>query len=283
MKSQKQGCIGKTIMIIVVLMILYWLCSLPTSIRNPRTSKTEVADTPIIKAKTPTKVTQIIESTSIPTLSIGRSSDAFTAIVQTTESTNVSTPEVITITQVSFPTGADAYLNCISCAQQPGWRINLRSESGQGAGTVVDYLRHGDHVKIMDSKWIESEQQWWYLVEGDNEYEMEVRTVNGWVSANITTIDLPEAFPLGTAWVDILPWWEEDNGLVLWSKPGFINTNSGIRGVGMVKMGAPIEIIEAQWEKHSGYWDYKVIGTDMNTGEQIEGWLHGTLIVLTRP
>ena len=150
-------------------------------------------------------------------------------------------------------------------------------------GTIVDYLRHGDHVKIIDSIWVGHEQRWWYLVDGDNSYEGMGRIVSGWIPGEMITLDSPQPYPLGTAWTDFFAGVELGYGVNIWSRPGYLNTGGGGPVVGELAIYAQIEIIDRQWDEGSQYWFYRVVGVDRNTGASIEGWLDGTFIVLTRP
>jgi len=230
------------------------------------------------------------ESSSQPTMTEqdteSESSSQPTMTEQATETELSSQPTQTQKTispQDKISKGQQAYINCLTCAQQPGWRVDLQSEPGINRGNIVDYLRHGDHIEIIDHKWIEEEDIWWYLIDGYNEYEKGGKFVSGWLASNRLSINPPEPYPNGTAWIEFEVGEEVGYGANIYSKPGYINTGGGGPFVGELRHGTEIEIIDSHWDKNSEYWFYTVVGVDKDTKEIVEGWLDGTFIVLTDP
>jgi hypothetical protein len=138
-------------------------------------------------------------------------------------------------------------------------------------------------VTINKSIWDEDEKIWWYLVEGFNSYEMYGRTVSGWISGEILTVNPPQPYPLGIAWTDFYAGDDIGMGINIWSEPGYLNTGGGGHVVGELIIGNQIEMIDRQWDEGSELWFYRVDGDDKNTRENVSGWLDGVFIVLTQP
>jgi hypothetical protein len=142
-------------------------------------------------------------------------------------------------------------------------------------------VRHGDQVTLVDAEWSAVGEEWWYLVEGWDEYTGEVgRAVTGWVPGTNLAVDIPRAYPLGSAWTEFAIGAQEGIGVNIWSRPGYY---TGARVVGEMWHGTRVEIIASEWDADNGVWFYQVSGRDYETGETITGWVDGIFLVLSSP
>jgi hypothetical protein len=184
----------------------------------------------------------------------------------------------LALTPSPLPTNERAFMDCLACAQQPGWLTSFQSEPGPGAGTKANGLRHGDEVTIIEAE--RHGEEWWYFVEGTYIYGGSDTTVSGWVPETVMTVETPQPYPPGNAWVECAVLAEQGWGDVpVWEHPG----PSISMAVGKIWHGTQVEIIISQWDAEHGIWSYEVTGTDYKTGETVTGWMDGVFLVLTPP
>lgn len=180
-----------------------------------------------------------------------------------------------------LPAEERAFLDCLACAQQPGWLVAFHSQPGLGAGTATGGLRHGDEVTIVDAEWHTGEAKWWYFVEGWDDYGEYGKTVSGWVPETAVTTEAPEPYPLGTAWVEFLAVAQADLDIPIWDRPEYYGGNG--RGIGFMWHGDQVEIVSSHWGPEDGIWFYEIAGTDHRTGAPLTGWLDQVFLVLSPP
>jgi hypothetical protein len=194
-------------------------------------------------------------------------------------------PPEPTSTPISISTGGiDGFVDCLVCARQHPWLAQLRSEPGLSAGVVVGGLRHVDEINILDAHWHDEEGQWWYQVEGLDQYTKDVgETVTGWLPETSVTVGIPEQYPLGAAWVEFAIGIQTDVGgdVTIWNRSKYYNGQG--QGIGFMWHGTPVQISDSEWDSENGIWFYEITGVDSKTKETITGWLDGIFLVLAPP